>query len=107
MSEQERQTPDRSDPAYYVLRRRRILARQALWFERVWVALWPALGLAGVFLCVALLDLLSLLPPGLHVALLVVGGLAVLALLVNGLRRIAVPDIAAADRRLEQATGLR
>ena len=36
---------------------RRALARLALLFERVWPALWPPLGVAGVFLCAALLDL--------------------------------------------------
>src|ERR1700722_2932312 len=106
MSEPERQTPDRTDPSFYVLRRRRILARQALLFERLWLALWPPLGLIGAFVCAALLDLPSLLPPVLHVGLLVLVGVAVLALLVNGLRRIVAPDLAAADRRLEQVSGL-
>ena len=106
MTEPERQPVDRTDPAYYRLRRRRMLARWALLFERLWVALWPPLGFVGALICAALLDLPSLLPPGLHVALLVVAALAVLALLVNGLRRIVAPDAAAADRRMEQVTGL-
>ena len=42
---------------------RRALARLAILFERVWPALWPPLGVAGVFVCVALLDLPALLPP--------------------------------------------
>ena len=46
---------------------RRALARLAILFERIWPALWPALGVAGLFVCVALLDLPRLLPPWLHI----------------------------------------
>ncbi|MDR3472439.1 MAG: DUF4175 family protein, partial [Devosia sp.] len=53
------------------LRRRRALARAVLLFERIWPAVWPPLGVAGAFLCAALLDLPALLPPMLHLALLV------------------------------------
>ncbi|HEY6434507.1 MAG TPA: DUF4175 family protein, partial [Acetobacteraceae bacterium] len=47
------------------------------------------------------------LPPYLHLAVLAVGGVAVLVLLGRGLRGLATPDEAAADRRLERASGLR
>ena len=107
MSEPERQVPDRTDPLFYRLRRRRRLARLALWFERVWVAVWPPLGIAGAFLCFALLDLPAMLPPSLHLALLVGMGLAFVALLARGLLRLTAPDALAADRRLERVTGLR
>ncbi len=107
MSEPERQIPDRTDPLFYRLRRRRRLARLALWFERVWVAVWPPLGVAGLFLCAALLDLPAMLPAPLHLALLVATGLAVVALLARGLLRTAAPDSLAADRRLERVTGLK
>src|ERR1700735_4642421 len=43
---------------------RRAVARSAILFERIWPALWPALGVAGLFVCAALLDLPELLPPG-------------------------------------------
>ena len=86
---------------------RRTLARLALLFELVWPVLWPPLGVAGLFLCVALLDLPRHLPPALHLALLGVTGIAIVALLVRGFRGIAAPDDAAADRRLEVASGLR
>ena len=36
---------------------RRALARFALLFERIWPAVWPSLGVAGAFVCAALLDL--------------------------------------------------
>ena len=85
---------------------RRALARSAILFERIWPALWPPLGVAGVFVCVALLDLPRLLPPWWHIGLLAVTALLILGLLVRGLRTIAAPDDKAADRRLELASGL-
>lgn len=88
------------------LRRQRLLARAALLFERVWPALWPALGVLALFLCLALLDVLPALPPAAHAILLVAAAAAVATLLVRGLRRLAVPTEAEADRRLERATGL-
>jgi uncharacterized protein (TIGR02302 family) len=102
-------TPEQRDTEH-LLRRlagRRVLARLALLFERVWPALWPPLGVVGLFLCAALLDLPRRLPPTLHLALLVVTFVAVLLLLVRGFKGHATPDDAAADRRLEVASGLR
>jgi uncharacterized protein (TIGR02302 family) len=89
------------------LRRRRFQARAALLFERVWPAIWPALGVLGLFLCLALLDALPMLPPLAHAVLLTAAAVAVVALLVRGVRRIAAPTEAEADRRLERASGLR
>jgi uncharacterized protein (TIGR02302 family) len=85
---------------------RRALARFAILFERIWPALWPPLGVAGVFICIALLDLPRLLPPWWHIGLLAVTAVLILGLLVRGLRTIATPDDKAADRRLELASGL-
>lgn len=86
---------------------RRQLARLALLFERLWPALWPPFGVAGLFVCLALLGVPALLPPLAHVVLLAASGLAVVVLLVRGLRGLALPDNGAADRRLERASGLR
>ena len=86
---------------------RRVLARLAILFERLWPALWPPLAVAGLFVCAALLNLPSLLPSWLHLVLLIVTGLAIVVLLARGLRRIRIPDDDAADRRLELASGLR
>jgi uncharacterized protein (TIGR02302 family) len=88
------------------LRRRRALARAVLLFERVWPALWPPLGALGAFLCAALLDLPAALPPPLHLLLVVAMAVLIAALLVRGLRRVARPTDAEADRRLERDSGL-
>ena len=85
---------------------RRALARIAILFERIWPALWPPLGVAGVFICIALLDLPRLLPPWAHIGLLAVTALLIVGLLMRGLHGIAAPDDKAADRRLELASGL-
>jgi uncharacterized protein (TIGR02302 family) len=85
---------------------RRALARLAILFERVWPALWPPLGVAGLFLCVALLDLPRFLPPAWHLAWLAGTAATIVVLAVRGLLPIRAPDDAAADRRLERASGL-
>jgi uncharacterized protein (TIGR02302 family) len=85
---------------------RRTLARLAILFERVWPAIWPPLGVVGLFVVVAFLNLPSLLPAWLHIAMLAGFGGAALTLLALGLRGIAAPNLAAADRRLEIASGL-
>lgn len=89
------------------LTRRRRLARAALWWERLWPALFPALALLGAFAVVALLDLPRKLPPGLHAALLALCAGGFVYLLWRGLRLLARPSVRDADRRLEQASGLR
>jgi uncharacterized protein (TIGR02302 family) len=102
--------PDRDDnrhaPPLRRLARRRWLARSALLFEGLWPALWPPLGVAGLFVCLALFDLPRVLPPWPHALLLLGFGLAIAWLLIRGLARLPLPDRAAADRRLERATGL-
>jgi uncharacterized protein (TIGR02302 family) len=85
---------------------RRALARLAILFEHIWPALWPAIGVAGLFVCAALLDLPRLLPVWVHIGLLAVTALLILGLVVRGLHGIATPDDKAADRRLEVASGL-
>ena len=95
-----------SDRLLRRLASRRAVARIAILFERVWPALWPPLGIAGLFVCVALLDLPRLLPPWLHILLLAVTGLLIVGLLIRGLYGVAAPDDVAADRRLELASGL-
>jgi uncharacterized protein (TIGR02302 family) len=82
------------------------LARAALLWERLWLALWPLLTTAGLFAAVVLLDLLPALPGWLHF-LLLAGFVAALgatsALLV---RRLAMPGTAEARHRLERDSGL-
>jgi uncharacterized protein (TIGR02302 family) len=82
------------------------LARAALLWERLWLALWPLLTTAGLFAAVVLLDILPALPGWLHFVLLAsfVAALgATSALLV---RRLAIPLRTEARHRLERDSGL-
>ncbi len=101
------QPPDETDVLFYVLRRKRRQARLVLFFEQLWPALWPPLGLAGSFATLALLEIPALLEPWGRAALLVIFALAIAATLIRGLLRLRAPSLAAADRRLERASGLR
>ena len=89
------------------LPRKRAAARAALWWERLWPALWPALGVAGAYATFALLDGPAYLPSWARIALPLLVLAAVAALLWHHLRPIAPPTPDAADRRLEQSSGLR
>ncbi len=94
-------------PADQVLSRKRAVARLVLWFEQLWPAIWPMLGILGVYACAALLDLPSALPPWPRIMLLGIVLLLAAAALWRGLRRVNIPTDMAADRRLERASGLR
>jgi uncharacterized protein (TIGR02302 family) len=97
-----------TDPAH-LLRRlsgRRFLARLAILVEALWPALWLPLAAVGVFVALALLNVPPLLPGWLHLALLGLVFVVVAALLVRSLWRLRLPDDRAADRRLEQRSGL-
>jgi len=82
------------------------LARGAVAWESIWVALWPLLGVVGAFLAVALSGLLPALDGWLHSATLAGFALAFLAAVLYGLRRVRLPDELAGKRRLERDSGL-
>ena len=97
---------DRLDSLLRVVARRRQMAVLALWFERAWPAAWPVLGVLGIAGCVALLDIPRSLPGWAHVVSLAGFAAALAATLLLAARRVRVPDAAAADRRMERASGL-
>jgi uncharacterized protein (TIGR02302 family) len=107
MDERRTPQPEAADDLLNRLASRRTLARLVLVFEALWPALWPALGVAGAFLCLALLDVFAYLPARLHATLLAAAAIAFAVLLARGLREVSAPRAADADRRLEQASGLR
>ncbi len=82
------------------------LARGALAWEQLWPALWPAAGVAGLFIAVALFNVLPALGGWLHALVLLLFAAAFAAALLVGARRIRLPDDAAALRRLERDSGL-
>lgn len=98
--------PDPSLPTRPGLGRRLLLARAALLWERAWPALWPAAGVVGAFLVLALFDLPARLPGALHALLLALMMGLLAGGLYLGLRKFRLPDRDAARRRIETASGL-
>jgi uncharacterized protein (TIGR02302 family) len=82
------------------------LARLVLLTERLGAALWPAVTLAVLLLSAALIGLPVILPPPLHVLLLVACLAASLYLGMRAWRRTRAPGLDAAERRLERDSGL-
>lgn len=95
--------PLSADPA---LARRLRLAQAAILWERLWPRLAPALGVAGLFLVLALFDVWALVPGWLHVAGLVLFAVLFAVLLAVGLAGLDLPDRRAALRRIELASGV-
>ncbi len=88
------------------MRRSLRAARLALLWERLWPALWPPLGVAGLFIALALFDALPLLPPWLHALVLAGFALAAVLLLVRGLLGVRPPTVGEARHRLERDNAL-
>ncbi len=89
------------------LTRQRALARAALWWERIWPALWPPLSVVGSYSTLALLDVPGWLPPVGRVLAFGCFATLTVVLLWRGLARIRPPSLHEVDRRLERASGLR
>lgn len=100
---------DRGEDTEQLQRRlanRRVLARMVIFFERAWLAIWPVLGVLGLFLVVALLDGFRLLPAWLHVLALALSAGALGWTGLRAVRALAWPDQRAAERRLERVNAL-
>src|SRR5262249_11412863 len=82
------------------------LSRLALGWERFWPALWPPLAVIGGFAVLALFDLLSLVPPLAHAAVVGVFALLLAGAAVWAVRSLVWPDRHAARRRIEVSSGL-
>ncbi len=87
------------------LERKIALAKLALFWERLWPALFPALLVAGVFLLAALTGLLELLPQTAHALALAAFGVA-LGFALRPLLSIRWPDANQALRYLETRADL-
>jgi len=82
------------------------LAGAVLMWERLWPRLWPVLGVGGLFVAVALLDLLPILPFWLH-SLVLTGFAVALGFMIRGAAAgFQAVDEKIARHRLEQDSGL-
>ena len=82
------------------------LARASLTWERLWPRAWPAAGVAALFLAVALMDWLPMLPFWLH-SLILIGFAAAFGFMVRGgMAGFRMIDEQTAQRRLERDSRL-
>lgn len=93
--------PSYDDPRPW-LRSKLRRAWLVLAWERTWRASWAAVGAAGLFLAVALLDILPSLPGWAHATVIAIFGASVLVLAVHGWWTVRLPSRADAVRRLER-----
>ena len=88
------------------LRRKFLITRIVLFWERLWLALWPAAGVAGLFIALSLLDVWTLVTGWVHVVALLAFAGAVGGALWRGLSGLSMPDGEDARRRLETRSEL-
>ena len=88
------------------LRRRIAQARFSLGWEYVWPAIWPALGIAGTFAALALLDFFAALAGWLHAVVLAAAAVCFGYALYRAFKLLVVPSHLEALRRIEKASGL-
>lgn len=88
------------------IRRLVLVAKLALFWERLWPALWPALALVCIFTIFALFGLIGLLPGSLHWILLFALAGGGLFLLWRGLKDVRWPRRDEALRRIEEDSRL-
>jgi uncharacterized protein (TIGR02302 family) len=78
----------------------------AVFCERLWRALWPAFGIAGLFAALALFNLFAALPGWLHASALIVFATVFFVAVWWEFRRFRLPEHVAARRRLERVNDL-
>src|SRR6185312_2826697 len=83
-----------------------LAARAAVGWERVWPALWPATGIAGLFIAAALLALPTLLPWPLHALLLAAIVSAIGLSLYFAFEGVKLPTWRDGARRVERDSAL-
>ena len=88
------------------LTERLLLSRAALFWENFWPNLWPTVAVLGLFVTFVLLDFFPSLPGWLHVAVLVGFFLTLVLAIARAVRRVRMPSLEAAERRLETDSDL-
>jgi len=88
------------------VRRRVLLSWVSLGAERLWPLMWPAGGVIGLFLILALANVFAYLPEWLHLLSLMGFVAGAVGAALWSWRRTSVPTRAQAVRHLEQSSGL-
>ncbi len=106
MRSEDAETDPKSNRSFRVPAGLVALARAVVSWERLWPALWPAAGVAGVFVGLALLDILPLWPAWAH-GVFLVGAASLLAWLVRrAFAAAALAGESAGRARIEHDSGL-
>ncbi len=104
---EERNQPSLLDPGTQQRVARQVaMARAALFWERLWPALWLPSAVLGAFLALSLLDILPQLPPWAHAAVLTIFAIALVTAIWRAFASLDLPEEAAGRRRLEVASEL-
>lgn len=82
------------------------LAWLALFWERIWPAMWPAVAILGIFVALALMEAPEAFGGWPHLALLALAAIALALGLRRGFRRFRAPTGEEARRRLETESSL-
>jgi len=82
------------------------MAGASLTWERLWPRAWPVIGVAGVFVAVALMDLLPMLPGWLHSIALTLFAVAFAIAVRRGAKGFHTTKRGEARHRLERDSGL-
>lgn len=106
MSEFDQITPEDQPGLPRPVRWRVLASWGSLGAERLWPVLWPAGGIAGLFLILALANAFAYLPEWLHLVSLVGFAGGIVAAGLWSLRQTEVPTRSQAVRHLEQSSGL-
>src|ERR1700744_1175982 len=88
------------------VKRATLLARFVLVLERVMPALWPAIGIIGLYFAAGLFGLFLIIPWSLQSLLLAAAITATGLALENGLREVRWPNAQDAARKLERDSAL-
>ena len=103
-TEKETTRPSNSEPlsaTQKLLNRRLAAAKLTMAWERLWPAIWPMVGVVGLFGAFSLAGLWYLLPGWLHLVVLVGFAIALGRAVWHALRTMQWPERASAERRLE------
>ncbi len=99
-------TDDKGGGLPKIVQRHVMLAWASLSAERFWPLLWPAGGIAGLFIILALANVFVYLPEWLHLVSLFGFAAAIGWAVMYSLRSTSVPSRSQAVRHLEQSSGL-
>ncbi len=97
---------DRGGGLPKIVQRYVMFAWASLSAERFWPLLWPAGGIVGLFVILALANVFVYLPEWLHLLSLVAFAAAIVWAVMHSMKATSVPSRSQAVRHLEQSSGL-